>query len=346
MTVACRNRATGTNTAVVGRGGEFGDQAIYDVTDPVHPRLLCQVMGTTAHLSSALRFQYLEPRSATETDIVERSLVDGTETLVGKLAGSITSAAWLATGPLGAYTMKINSSSDCPFSAAVQVWTYAQGTSELLTTYCIGIGDCICRFGLPGPVLAFSFDGRYLVEGLLAGKGSTPMGVYRIADRVKVATLTINTDTAFWDRSSDRLFEINHESVQAWTPDGTTVNVPGATTWNYYPNLSPDDAYATYTAFADQVDGTLPRVYLYGLGAAKTRLLIDQPRSQVVFVKDAWVWYLEEAACADCPGQTQPTGRVFAMNVSTGVEQQVVFATGEGLTYATDLLPGEFWPNS
>jgi hypothetical protein len=34
------------------------------------------------------------------------------------------------------------------------------------------------------------------------------------------------------------------------------------------------------------------------------------------------------------------------MNVSTGVEQQVVFATGEGLIYATELLPGEFWPNS
>lgn len=330
---------------LVGRGGDYGDETIYDVTDPLHPRLLCRVVGTTAHLSSATNFQYLEPRLATETDIVERSLADGTEHLVGKLPGWITSAAWLPSGPLGAYTVRIDSFSDCP-TGGVEVWAYQQGTSRLLTTYCLGMGDCICRFGLPGPVLAFSHDGRYLVEGLLSGKGSTPMGVFRLADGARVATLAINTDTAFWDRTSDRLFEIYYDSVQAWTPDGTTIAVPGAAVWSYFPNTPPGGGQVVYTAYSDEVQGTDPRVYIDDLAATKTRMLIDQPRSQVVFVKDGWVWYLEEQPCSDCPNNTEPSGKVYAMNISTWVEQLVTFATSEAMTYPDDLMPGEFWPNS
>ena len=270
---------------------------------------------------------------------------NGSETPGGKLPGWITDAAWTPSGTVGAFTVRLDSSGTCP-AGAIQVWTYSQGTSELLTTYCIGIGDCICRFGLPRPVLSFSPDGQYLVEGRLSGKGSEAIGVYRVADRVRVATLPDNTATAFWDRDTDRLFEVYYTSVRVWTPDGTTLDLPGAASWSFLPNVSPDGGYVAYTAYSNAVQGTNPRVYIYGLDSSNTRMLIDQPRSQVAFVKDGWVWYLEEKPCSDCPNNTQPSGKVYAMNITTGLEQQVVFATGEGLTYATDLLPGEFWPTS
>jgi Tol biopolymer transport system component len=164
---------------------------------------------------------------------------------------------------------------------------------------------------------------------------------------VRVATLPQDTDTAFWDRGSDRLFVVGYTSVQAWTPSSATLSsVSAANQWSFYPNVSPAGGQVVYTAYSDAIQGTQPRVYLYDLATSKTRMLIDQPRSQVLFVRDGWVWYLEEQPCSDCPNNTQPTDKVFAMNASSGVEQQVVFATGEGLTSATDLLPGEFWPNS
>jgi len=62
--------------------------------------------------------------------------------------------------------------------------------------------------------------------------------------------------------------------------------------------------------------------------------------------KDGWVWYLEEVSCqgqAGC-GQTKTTGRVFAMNLATSVEQTLTFRMDETVT--SGLSPGEFWPNS
>ena len=340
--VACLNETVGTNTVMLGRGGEFGEIAMYDVTDPVHPLLLCRVLHTSANLSKG-SFQYLDPRSATETNIVTRWIFDGNQAPAGKLPGWITNAAWLPEGAVGAFTVRLASSANCP-AGAVQVWTYTQGTSELLTTYCIGIGDCICRFGLPAPVLAFSPDGKYLVEGWLTVKGSQPMGVYRVADRVRMASLPVDTYNAFWDRSADRLFVIGQGSVQVWNPDGSIAALPGAASWSFYANLSPDGTDVAYTAYSDKAQMTQPRVYAFNLASGKTRMLSDQPRSQVVFVKDSWVWYFEEQACADCPNGTKSTGKVFAMNVSTGVEQQVTFRMDE--TVINELLPGEFWPNS
>jgi len=341
--VGCLNSPAGANTVLLGQRGALAEQAIYDVSDPVHPRLLCRVLHTSAHLNSVANFQYLDPRSATETDIMLRAFDGGSATLTGRLPGSITSAVWAPNGMVAAFTVGVDSYTGCPASA-VQVWTYQAGASRLLTTYCVGIGDCICRFGLPGPVLAVSPDGQYLVEGWLAGKGSTPMGVYRLTDRVRVASLPSDTTTAIWDRGADQLFIISFSSVKTWTPGGAMVDVSGAAPWSFYPNMSPGGGQVVYTAYSDAIQGTMPRVYLYDLAASKSRMLIDQPRSQVVFVKPGWVWYFEEQPCADCPNNTESTGKVIAMNLATGVEQQVTFRMDETVT--TELFPGEFWPSS
>ncbi len=81
-------------------------------------------------------------------------------------------------------------------------------------------------------------------------------------------------------------------------------------------------------------------------------MLVDQPRSQVLFVKDGWVWYLDEMPCtANCAASTRPSGKVFAMQLSTGVETVVSFAANEdplsqGSQYRFSFQPGEFWPAS
>ncbi|HVH62760.1 MAG TPA: hypothetical protein VNA65_04075, partial [Candidatus Dormibacteraeota bacterium] len=184
--MTCTDHRPGTNSLLVGPGGEFGDSAVYDVSDPITPRLLCRIQHSSAQLSGALNFQYLDPRQDGSTDVVNH-FSDGSEARNFVLPVTVNTAAWASTGAL-AYTIPLSSHGSCP-AGATQVWIYQGSASTLLYTYCNGFGDCICRFGLPAPVLAISPDGQYLVSGWLAGKGSEPMAVYRLADRVRIATL-------------------------------------------------------------------------------------------------------------------------------------------------------------
>jgi hypothetical protein len=327
---------------MLGQGGDYGEQLIYDVTDPLHPRLICRILHTSANLSNSSNFEYLDPRSATETNIAIKWFANGTETPGGKLPGWITDAAWLPTGVVGAFTVRLDSSATYP-GGAVQVWTYDKGSSQLLFTYPIGIGDCICRFGLPRPNLSFSRDGQYLVAGQLSGKGSQPLAVYRMSDRVQVATLGPSDFQGLWG-PNDTLYITAAGFAKVWTPAGGLVEMPVAGNWGYLAGLSPDASAVAYTAYSNP-DQTQPGVFVYDLNSGRTRIG-NKMRSQVVFVKDGWVWYLEEQQCSTCPGGSRPSGTVFAMDLSTGVEQQVVFATGDAMIYPTDLGPGEFWPNS
>jgi WD40 repeat protein len=334
-------------------GGTFlGSRLIYDVSDPLHPRLLCTIAGTTAHLFTGDTFAYLKAVSPTETDVILRSLGSGNESkaasfpynLADPVRNDIEDSAWTPDGSLLAYTTADET------VGIVRVWLYSKGHSFLVHTYGEPIGDCICRFGLPQQVLAFSPDGQYLSAGWVAGKGSTPLSVIRISDG---AALFVAPDTSYysalWDRSGHRLFLFG-TNTSAWTPESGLSKLPGGA-WQFLQGISPDGTLAAYTAYSDPNAQLQPRVYAYDLKAGTTRLLVDKLRTQVLFVKDGWVWYLEERACTSsdsCAGSTTPTGKVFAMQLSTSVEQVVTFAKGEDPIAANwwTFTAGEYWPNS
>jgi hypothetical protein len=331
-------------------------QILYDVTDPVRPRLLCTIKNTSAHLFTGDTFEYLKPVSATETDVMLHALGSGNESHAGKFPFYVTSGSWLSDQTVMAYTMPQAADNANFPSGGTQVWLYAQRRTALLYTYRTGIGDCICRFGLPGPVLAVSPDGQYVVAGWIAGKGSEPLAVYRVSDRSKVTSFDPSVEGAFWDRTGHRLLLVSFAPTvsQSWSPETGVASLTGAAAWSYAPGLSPDGSKVAYTAYVDpnvQVD---PRVYLYDMKAATTRVLVDQARTQGIFVKDGWVWTLDERAClpADScgPVATIPSGRVYAMDLSTGAEKEIVWGFGDdphgqaGVSGWGVFAPGEFWP--
>ena len=332
------------------------EQLLYDVTDPVRPRLLCKITNTSAHLFTGDTFEYLKPVSANETDVMLHSLGSGNESHAGKFPFYATSGSWLPDQSVMAYMLPHSANEGFP-TGGVDVYLYAHRQTGLLFTYRSGIGDCICRFGLPPEVLAISPDGQYVAAGHLTGKGSEPIAVYRVSDRTLVITLDPSVMWAFWDRTGHRLFldRFGADAAQSWTPEAGVSGVTGAGAWSYLPGLSPDGNRVGYTAYASPNDQSQPRVYVYDLKAATTRMLIDQLRSQVLFVKDGWVWYLDERVCAPadgCPGATMPSGKVYAMNLSTGTEQEVNWGFGEdphgqGGQFGWGVFgPGEFWPAS
>ena len=316
---------------------------LYDVSDPVRPRLLCKISNTSAHLFTADTFEYLSPTSATETDVMLHSLGSGNESVAGRFPFAATSGAWQTDLSEMAYTVLRS-------DGVVEVWLYAQQKDAVLFTYQQPQVGCICRFGVPSPALAISPDGQYVAGG--PGIGAQTLAVYRIADRARVATLT--SSAPFWDRMGHRLF-LGGASANAayWTPERGLAPLAGATAWPYLPSVSPDGADIAYTDYSDPGVEEQPRAFVYDLNSATTLTLTDKMRTEVIFVKNGWAWSLEETICDPaCPVSTTPTGNVFAMQLSTRTEVPVTFPGGAnpvlqsgGVDFAS-FAPGEFWPNS
>jgi hypothetical protein len=353
LAVACPGGAA-SGAVVLLQGTYPQQQMLYDVSDPVHPRLLCIFTNTSAHLVTGTTVEWLKPISDSETDIVLHAL-GANDTLVGTFPFRVTSGAWLPDGSVMAYTAQLPPDNTTFPAGGIAVYLYAQQRTGLLFTYPISPTDCICRFGLQPQVLAVSPDGQYLVAGWVAGKGAQPLAIYRVSDRSRVATLDFTVDGAFWDRTGHRLFLHRFDGFepQAWTPSGGVVDLAGASAWSFLPGLSPDGGEVAYTDYSDPNVMAQPRPYVYDLKAGTTRMLINQLRTQVLFVKDGWVWYLEDRACTPgdaCAGSTMPTGKVFAMQLAAGTETEVTFAAGEnpvaqaGGVNWLPFGPGEFWP--
>ncbi len=333
--------------------------ALYDVSDPVHPLLLCQFANTSVHLVTGDTFAYLRPADGS-TQVILHSMGSGNETVIGAFPLSMYSPSggymsWTADATLAA---NLTQDTDQSGNAILHVWlSSGRGATELYV-YPLPLTDCICRFGLPAPTLAFSADGQYLVSGWPVGKGAMPLRVYRVADEALVKTFDVNAGFAAWSHAGHRLllFSAGGDAL-TWTPeDGSTALVGAA--WRYVIGLAADDQHVAYTAYGTEFVPATLRVYVYDIAAEKTRMLVDRMRTEAVFVRDGWVWYDEEAACdpaaAGCtPGGSAPTGKVFAMNLAGGIEVPVVFAAGES---PTDLQSGwplglgsgpvEYWPNS
>ena len=356
LKVACEGGGSGGSMVMI-QGSFTQQQLLYDVSDPAHPRLLCSFANTSARIFTGDTVEWLKPTSANETDVVLHSLGSGNDSVAGTFPFPVTSGAWLPDLSVMAYTIPV-AADDNFIGGGTQVWLYSQHQTALLYTYRNGIGDCICRFGLPPPVLAISPDGRYVVAGWIVGKGAEPLAIYRVSDRTRVNSLDPSIYHAFWDRSGHRLFlnRSGNVAAEVWTPESGLVALAGAAAWSYLPGLSPDGNQVAYTAYADPNAFQNLRTYVYDLKGGSTRMLIDKLRSQALFVKSGWVWYLDEVACdpttCGAPWGTQPSGKVFAMQLTTGAETPVSFAIGEDpVTQAGGINwlafgPGEFWPDN
>lgn len=325
--------------------------ALYDVTDPVHPFLLCKISNSAVHLFTADTFEYLRRTSPTGTEAVLHSIGSGNESVVAgwplNLFDDGWKGDWAADGNEAAAAV---SGTDSNGSATYQIWLFAQGQASMVYGFAVPGTDCICRFGLPGAVLEFSADAQYLVAGWPIGKGAVGLQVIRVSDRQVVATIGTNYTDALWSRTGHLLYLSARSTggAEVWTPENGQTPLAGTGGWQFDPSLSPDGTQVAYTAYSDPATSTQLRVYVYDTTTQKTRMLVNALRSDAAFVKDGWVWYWEEVPCgSDCPFATQAGTRLFAMQLSTGVEQQVAFRANESpVDLQSGWGPGQHWPNS
>jgi hypothetical protein len=325
---------------------------LFDVTDPVHPRRLCSVSNSSAHIWTGDTITFLRNDSPTSTAVVLHSIGSGNESVAGHIpfAGLASPAPFASTWWAADATMAATTVPPAQLSAGepTRVWVYSSGYTGDVYSYPYPLGGCVCRFGIPPPTLAISPDRQFLVAGWPFGKGAQGLAVYRLSDRSLVKTFDTTVGVALWDRTGHRLYLSGSSGSMSWTPEGGPVTLAGAQTWSVLAGLSPDGSQVAYTAYVDSNDPMSLRVFVYDVKTDKTRMLRDALRSQVVFVKPGWVWYLEETTCTiGDPGcgatGTKPSGKVQAMNLADGVERQVDFLYAED---TTALFPGEFWPSS
>jgi len=345
--VQCVTTPSGGPIVLIGR-------AIYDVTDPVRPMLLCRFVSAPVHLYPAYTLSFLRDAPG-GAEVMHHSMTDGSDTVASSIPLPMLNPAWGGAGawtPDGSAGATTIQTMDAAGNAAIQVWLYSQRKSTALYSFPQPLTDCVCRFGLPRPILAFSADGQYLVSGWPIGKGATPAVVWRVSDRVRVATLDINATFAAWDWKGHRLFVSGMSGSQTWTPEGGFVPLKGAKQWTYEAGVAPAGAQVAYSAYTDAATPTSLRVWIYDVASDTTRLVVDKLRSEVVFVEPGWVWYQEEAPCdpmqPGCgPWGTAPTGEVFAMNLAIGVERSVYFLPGQSpFALNSGWGPAEFWPNT
>jgi len=331
-------------------------QALYNVADPVHPQLMCLIKNTVAHLYTQDTFAYLRRSGDEATEVVLRSMGSGNESVVAGWTLKLLEGPF---GKVGSWTPDGNEAAsavggtDASGNPTIQIWLFnesLQPKKRMLYDFLQPLTDCICRFGLAPPTLAFSADGQYLVSAWPIGKGAAPLHIYRAADASLMQTLDMIDGQAFWSPTGHRLYvTTRRDAPQSWTPELGLQSLDGSNAWVFMPGISPDGAWVAYTAGLppDSLSPPTLRVYVYDHVAHKTRMLTDQARSEVTFVRDGWVWYREEAPCTSCPGPTGPTDKVFAMDLSTGVETPVVFTSGESpSSLDSGWSTGQFWPSS
>lgn len=326
--------------------------ALYDVSDPVHPFLVCQISNTVAKLFTGDTFGYLRRSGDTATEVVLRSIGSGNESVVAGwplilLGGPFGfSRAWTINGTEAATAV---AATDANGNQTIQIWLFVQPSTSMLYAFNQPATDCICRFGLPEPTLSFSADGQYLVAGWPVGKGAIALQVFRTFDHAMVAPLSNDFVHAVWSPTGHTLY-LSPITAQpfTWTPEDGLAPLAGATGWFEMPGISPDGNYIAYTAYPDPQNQVDPHVYVYDLQKHTSRPLSSSMRSDATFVKDGWVWAFEEVACnTGCAGATQASDRVFAIDLASSAETQVVFRAGES---PSELKSGwsaaQFWPNS
>jgi len=196
--------------------------------------------------------------------------------------------------------------------------------------------------------LEYSPDDKYLlmVDTFVGNQGQAPETgqflVLRTADN-SVAFLppsgtSANATMATWARHSNRLYYRDAVGVRTWDAEVHSVGtLAGGLHW-YDPAASPDDRWLAYT----DIDANfVPHVKLYDLQGNSSVTTAPAPRSHPIFITGDTLWYLEEQACtSEClGGPSQPSGKVFAYNLTTKSETTLPFSDVHSLSQLS-VFPG------
>jgi len=294
-------------------------KVLADVTDPVHPRVLCSLTGGWA------------PQLVTQTVISWWATQGGP----GTPGPSVIATLDVFSGAGAA----VASWQGGGFLDGVHAWSPDHASLAYLTSDAIAVnihllsggGDRVVA-GL-GPVpgrglnqdeddsyVGFSADGRYFaVEQTFTGSGDHLQ--VRTTSDGGLAYSRATATMATWGSTGSKLYfrQPATTEIDSWDPSVGFAQAIGQPLGWIRPRADAGDDNLTFTA---RDSGGIPHVYLYGHGGRSGGQL-PNVRSSPMFLNTATVFEVEEAPCgANCGlgGPTQPSGRTFTYSIGTQAE--------------------------
>jgi hypothetical protein len=296
-----------------------GGQFIYDVSDPIHPRLVCRTSNTYLHLDgNAITYTTV---AATKVYVVRRDLTTGAESSVGLLpANPQGSKGWTSDASLEVYMTSQQRSNG---TYLIQVHLWSNGADHVLYSIEAGVGGIEGRWAQL-PTLEFSPDHTYVALSDSAFTiNSRNLRIFSVADQRRVFSIGVETLGGTWIANDHLVWASTSGSVMHWTPSAGAKALRSGL-W-HGPTSSSDGGWLAATLVTDQAK---PRVQVVPVAGGK--IFQTGLGSAPAFVTPNMVWYAEERAV---PGggivATMPDGNVHALDLTTGTDRVVTFRAGE-----------------
>ena len=326
--VACSG-GPGASMAVV--AGQF----VYDVADPIRPRLVCRGANTVMRLLDAKTIAYTTVAGG-HVVIMRRDLSTGAESRIAQLRLEPRPyyygvPGWTWDGSLEIYATYGLPRADGLWLVTVHLWS--GGVDHVLYTIDAGPGGLESRWS-PRPILAFSPDRAHVaISDFAFAIYGNNIRIFSLADQRQKFVIQTSSTGGTWI-GNDR-FVWASGSLTQWTPSGGAKPLRSEA-W-YAPSSSSDGLWLAGTLLTDY-NNPRPLIVRDGALAAFNTGLGSSPG----FVSPTVVWYAEEGPdtsgsyqCAEpCSHPTAPNGAVRAFDVTTGTDAVVRFRAGEGPTTA------------
>ena len=308
--------APGAAMAVV--AGQF----LYNVTDPIHPRLVCRTTTTYLHLLGGNAIAYTTV-AARKVYIVRRELTTGAESQIGLLpADPHGSKSWTSDGSLEVYSTS-QARANGGFLVHVHLWS--SGADHVLYSINAEVGGIEGRWAAL-PTLEFSPDHAYVaISDSTFTVTSHNVRIFSVADRRQVFVNALPALGGTWVASDHFVWAVASGSVMHWTPAEGAIGFRLERFW-HGPTSSSDGGWLAGTLLTNLAKPRVLIVPVSGGQTFQTKGLGSAP----AFVTPSVVWYAEESAVAGGGATaTWPDGKVHALDVADGSDRVVQFRTGE-----------------
>ena len=338
--VATMKCSGGPATAMVVLENSF----VYDVVDPIHPRLICRGTDTAIHLLDSNAIAYTTYAGGHDV-IIRRDLTTGAESRIAQLRTdqkTSWSAGFTWDGLSQVYSTSVPSAND-HWLESVHIWS--NGADRVVYKLDAHGGGIESRWAQRS-VLEFSPDNAYVAisdnDFYIYGEH---MRIFSLADKRQKVVIASASSGGTWIANDRFVWADLGGKLYQWTPTGGNKLLRSE---GWYGVSASSDAKWLATTLIAPVNFTGPRTFFAPSPLGTGRTFRTGLASQPGWVTPTVAWYAEEEryygpafGCIEpCVHPTNPNGRVHALDVVNQTDRIVTFRAGE-----TPKIPGasEIW---
>lgn len=297
---------------------------LYDVADPINPRLVCRGTETAMHLIDGNSVAYTTVAGG-HVVIVKRNLTTGAESRVAQLRVApgpyyYGRVGWTWDGLTEVYPTSTATSTSTTWTVTIHLWS--NGADHVLYRIQAGQGGLESRWS-PRPILDYSPDKKYVAisDFGFAIYGSN-IRIFALADLRQKFVVAVSSSGGTWIANDRFAWADLSGSLKQWTPT-TGATVLRSDHW-YGVTAGSDGKWLAGTILDP---GAAPRVFIAPVGVGRTYRtgLASSPG----FITPTVVWYEEEKQGPPGYDPTVPGDVIHALDVVSQTDRIVHFHTGQ-----------------